>query len=120
MGVAIWLLCITWGEWRHIDQPDFLKVRRSEVWYALTATVFLVGVSAYMLLTALRGSPARLSKRAHRRILLALLVSWVLCLVASFTLVSEADTLAPAVQLFLVFCPLCAAYLWDRFRDSNE
>jgi hypothetical protein len=92
--------------------PGYGKIwEASEVWGGLAAVAFLAGVSGYMLWTALRGVPARLSARAQRYTIVALSVLWIGCLLASFTVVNMVDALAPTVWLILVLCPLCILVL---------
>src|ERR1017187_4187728 len=124
LAVAIWFLYAIWGDWRYIEQPythDFPKVRHaSEVWYILVALLFLIGVSAAMLWTALRGRPTRLSARAQLFAIVGLSTVWVVCLVAAFSVVSAIDALAPTVYLILVLCPICVLILLARFRRKTR
>src|SRR5580698_4238257 len=109
MGIALWLLHLSWGSWRSIGQPmtpGYGKIwEASEVWGGLAVVAFLAVVSGCMLCTALRGVPARLSAKAQRYTIVALSILWIGCLLASFTVVNMVDALAPTVWLILVLCP---------------
>ncbi len=97
--------------------PGYPKIwTASEVWCIFTALLFLTGVSGCVLWTALRGNPTRLSARAQMSALIGLSMLWAVCLVASFRVVSETDTLAPTIWLVLMLCPICVLLLLVGFR----